>query len=120
MGTEVRPTDPLVDYGLLIEMERVRFQSDFSSSHWLFQVIEKYRQGMPSKLRRDAFEAVMRCAKNCGCRAAVELAGSYPPAAGFPGFLSLSNAGWDETCRIVLGRFDQHIENRFRYRHEGD
>ena len=115
----------LVDLALLYETERVRFQADFSSAHWLYQVLAIYEGGIANDRRRNAFEAVMRTAKNVGCRAAVDLANSYPAAARIPRFLpDLEGAEgerqWDEARAGVLADFDAHLRNRYSRRHEGD
>lgn len=109
-----------VDYDLLVRAERVRFHSSFSCSHWLFQTISKYEQGMSSKLRREAFESVLRCAINFGATAAVKLARTYPEEAGFPNFLRLPSEGWKETSKAILGDWERHEMNRFKYVREGD
>jgi hypothetical protein len=110
-----------VDYNLLIAAERVRFQSDYSSGHWLHQVLGKYEQGMPIKIRRDAFEAVLRCCINAGCEAGILLAQTFPPAVGFPQYVKLeANDNWKRTCNLVLENFERHKFNRFRYVVDGD
>jgi len=110
-----------VDYNLLVQAERVRFQSDFSSAHWLHQVISRYEQGISSPLRRDAYEKVLRCAVKAGLRAAVKLAATFPPEAGFPQYLRLKGGPeWRKTRQAILNDFDRHKFNRFRYVREGN
>jgi hypothetical protein len=109
-----------VNYNLIVAAERVRFQSDFSSAHWLHQVISMYERGMHNRLRREAFESVLRTAINVGCREARTLAESYPVYAGFPQYLRLPSKRWKETQQAVLADFDQHTRNRFGYMREGD
>lgn len=110
-----------VDYNLLVQAERIRFQSDFSSAHWLHQVLSMYEQGMKNERRRLAFEAVIRVAINFGCVAAKELMQTYPAAAGFPTPIPLEEpSNWKETQRRVLDHFRQHEFDRFRYVREGD
>lgn len=112
------------DYNLLIKAEKVRYQSDFSSSHWLHQVICKYAEGMPVKLRRDAFETVLRIAINVGCKAAIEKSLEYPEAAGFPQYIDLShseiNGRWSEVKEEICNNFEWHLKNRFGYLRQGD
>lgn len=109
-----------VDYDLLVRAERIRFSSSFSCSHWLFQTISMYERGMTSKLRREAFESVLRCAINFGVPAAVKLSRTFPDAACFPDFLRLPSAGWKETSKAILGDWKRHEMNRFKYVREGD
>lgn len=109
-----------VDYNLLVQAERIRFQSDFSAAHWLHQVLSRYEIGIKNQLRRNAFESVLRTAIHSGCSAAVKLAATYPAAAGFPTYLKLSNPGWKKTAKEILNNFEQHEFNHFRYVREGD
>ena len=110
-----------VDYNLLVQAERIRFQSDFSSAHWLHQLLSRYENGITNKLRRDAFESVLRAAINHSCTAAIKLANTFPKAAGFPEYINLtSDSNWDKTALQILNNFDKHISNRFRYAHDGD
>lgn len=108
------------DYNLLIKAEKIRFQSDFSSSHWLHQLLCKYEEQDMNKLRRDAFNKVLNCAINFGCKAAIKLSKEYPEAAGFPNFIKLKNNNWNKTCNSILSNFDEHISNRFCYMRNGD
>lgn len=108
------------DYSLLVAAERVRFQSDFSSAHWLHQVISVYERHPQNPLRREAFEKVLRCAINAGVTAAVKLAATYPDVAGFPTYLKLSNRGWKRTATAILNDFKQHEFQRFYYVRDGD
>lgn len=110
-----------IDYNLLINAEKIRFQSDFSSSHWLYQVLDIYQTGLSSELKRNAFEHVIRTAINYGCKKAIEISNTYPTEAGFPTFLNLDNIGnWDETCHWILDNFEEHTLNRFSYLRDGD
>lgn len=109
-----------VDYSLLVAAERVRFQSDFSSAHWLHQVISDYEQGMQNKLRREAFERVLRTAISSGCLAARKIAATYPDIAGFPTYLKLPGNGWGRVKKSILDDFSKHERNRFHYVREGD
>jgi hypothetical protein len=88
-----------VDYNLLVQAERIRYQSDFSSAHWLHQVISDYERGIEVKIRREAFESVLRTAINLGCKAAIKLANTFPVYAGFPQYLKLSNQGWKKLLK---------------------
>lgn len=109
-----------VDYNLLVQAERIRFRSDFSSSHWLFQVLSKYELGMTGVFRREAFESVIRSAINSGVRSAVKLAASFPDAAGFPDFLELGEPNnWEQTKLNITNNFSKHEFNRFKYVREG-
>jgi hypothetical protein len=108
------------DYSLLVAAERVRFKSDFSSAHWLHQVISIYELSPQNPLRREAFERVLRCAINSGVTAAVKLAATYPDVAGFPTYLKLGNRGWKKTATAILNDFKQHEFQRFYYVRQGD
>lgn len=90
-----------VNYDLLVRAEKIRFQSDFSSAHWLHQVISEYERGFQNKLRIEAFEKVLRTAINCGCKKAIELAQTYPDIAGFPNYIKLSNKLWKKTAQAI-------------------
>ncbi len=109
-----------IDYNLLVQAERIRFQSDFSSAHWLHQVISDYERGIRNKLRREAFETVLRVAISSGCKFAISKANTYPPIAGFPSYTKLSNRGWKSVCKSILNNFDEHESNRFKYVKDGD
>jgi hypothetical protein len=111
-----------LDYDLLIKAERIRFHHDYSSSHWLFQVICIYEQGIKNKLKRDAWESVIRTAINAGCKKAIELSKTYPDAAGFPDYLNLTEdpEAWQAVCYTILNNFEQHKLNRFPYLRDGD
>lgn len=110
-----------VDYNLLVQAERIRFHSDFSSAHWLHQVISMYELGIQNKLRLDAFERVLRCAIKFGVRTAVELSRTFPDVAGFPQYLRLAGGPqWKKTKRAILDDFQRHTQERFRYVREGD
>lgn len=110
-----------VDYTLLCQVERVRYQSDFSAAHWLHQVISIYEQGIVNKLRREAFEKVLKTAVNCGLKKAIKLSLTYPSIAGFPQYLKLDGgAEWKETQNWVENNLELHLKNRFGYFRQGD
>ena len=109
-----------IDYNLLVQAERVRFQSEFSSAHWLHQVLSIYEQGLASQLRREAYEKVIHCAITSGCKAAIALARTYPAAARFPQYMWLEDApDWKDTQQAVLSNFPEHESNRFKYVRDG-
>jgi hypothetical protein len=110
-----------VDYTLLCQIERVRYQFDYSSAHWLHQVISMYERGIVNKLRLEAFEKVLRTAINCGVKKAVELSLTYPSIAGFPQYLKLKNyEEWKNTQDWVKNNLEFHLKNRFGYLRQGD
>lgn len=111
-----------VDYTLLFQVERIRYQSDYSSSHWLHQIISIYERGIVNKLRLEAFEKVLRTAINCGVKKSVELSLTYPSIAGFPQYLKLDNDGneWKETQNWIEENWEFHLKNRFGYYKQGD
>lgn len=111
---------PNIDYNLLVAAERIRFNSDFSSAHWLHQVISEYERGIANKLRNEAYEKALRTAINAGCKAAVKLARSYPEIAGFPSYLTLKGGNWADTCEYINKNFKKHAEHRFSYLKRGD
>lgn len=108
-----------IDYDLLVQAEKVRYQSDFSSAHWLFQIICKYSEIKPCKLR-DAYEKILRIAVKFGCKEALTHSKTYPEFLNFPQFLNLPEVGWDKTRKSILKNFDDYIQNRFSYLREGD
>ena len=112
--------NPFIDYDLLVKAERIRFQSDFSSAHWLHQVLCQYELGISSQKRRETYETVLRVAINHGLKKAIDLANAYPKTAGFPQYLKLEEENWRETCSSILENFGTHEFNRFKYVREGD
>lgn len=110
-----------IDYNLLVQAEKIRYQSDFSSAHWLHQVISKYERGITFPKIREAYECVLRVAINGGIKKAIEHAKTYPRLLGFPDYLLLeNNEKWGSTQDFILGDFDKHIWRRFHYLRQGD
>lgn len=109
-----------VDFNLLVEAEKARYKSDFSSAHWFHQVISTYERGIENPLRRDAFEKVIRCAIRSGLLKAIELANTFPDMAGFPSYINLASEGWSDVQTWVNDNFEAHIRNRFGYMRDGD
>lgn len=110
-----------VNFNLLIEAEKIRYQSDFSGSHWLCQVISKYESCITSYRIREAYENVLRIAIHCGISKAKETSEKYPDICGFPKYLDLKEEdSWNKTKKFVNENWDFHLLNRFGYRRDGD
>jgi hypothetical protein len=112
-----------INYDILIQAEKVRYQSDFSSAHWMHQVISNYMEMKPSKLR-EAYEKVLRIAIKFGTKRALKEAEKYNKMKGFPGFPSYllldDYDEWKETQEAVLVNWEIHLKNRFGYFRDGD
>jgi hypothetical protein len=112
-----------IDHDLLAKAERIRYQSDFSSAHWLHQVISIYTELRAGKVR-DEYAKVIRIAINNGIKEAISYAEKLPSCLGFPGYLFLRNKGWRKVRTTILdeNNWNIHLQNRFGhlYRHEGD
>ncbi len=109
-----------IDYNLLIQAEKIRFQSDFSGAHWLNLVISKYSEDNMRPKIQEAFETVLRIAIKFGIKAAVAKIQEYPPFLGFPTYLQLDNQNWSKTQNLILNNFETHLKNRFGYLRDGD
>lgn len=111
-----------IDYKLIIDAEKVRYQSDFSCSHWLFQVIASYQEMQPCKMR-DAFESVLRVASKSGIKKALELAEDFNKKKGFPGFPQFLNLDggeeWEKTKEAILKDWNLSLK-LMGYKPDGD
>lgn len=112
-----------INYNILIQAEKIRYQTDYSSAHWLHQIITSYQCMYPSKTR-DAFEEILRIAINSGPKKALEKAKKYNKMSGFPGFPNFLNLDedeeWNQTKNWVIQNWDFHLKNRFGYFKQGD
>lgn len=112
-----------INYDLLIQAEKVRYQSDFSSAHWLHQVICRYIEMRSSKLR-ESYEKILRIAIKFGTKKSLKEAEKYNKISGFPGFPSYLFLGyndeWKRTKEVIVADWDFHLKNRFGYLRDGD
>lgn len=109
-----------IDYNLLVEAEKARYNADYSSAHWFHQVISTYEQGIVNQTCREAYESVIRCAIKSGMKKAIELAETYPTIAGFPSYINLASDGWCDVQDWVKKNFEDHLRNRFGYLRNSD
>jgi len=110
---------PKIDYSLLIQCEKIRYQSDFSSAHWLHQVISKYESGLRPKVA-ETYEIILRTAIYSGVKNAIEKSKEYPLFLGFPSYIELDNSEWDKTKQWAADNMEFHLKNRFGYLRDGD